>query len=81
MSMEGFHPSDRFGRFDETIERGRLIVTVINNINQGLRQEVRQMRGDTNRTHTRTAAAVGDGAIAIRLVHEYLARNGRTAGQ
>jgi thioredoxin reductase (NADPH) len=38
--------------------------------------------GDVRRgSIKRVTAAVGDGAIAIRLVHEYLARNGRTAGQ
>jgi thioredoxin reductase (NADPH) len=29
----------------------------------------------------RVASAVGEGAMAVRLIHNYLARSGRTAGQ
>jgi hypothetical protein len=41
VSVEGFHAPDGFGRLYETIQWRRIVVTIIDNVNQGLRQEVR----------------------------------------
>ena len=71
MSVEGFHASDGFGGLDEAIQRRRLIVTFFDDANQRLRQEVRQMRGDTDGTDARSAAAVrdGEGLVQVEVHH------------
>ena len=50
MTVEGFHAADRFGRFDEAIERRQIVLALFDNANQRLGQEVRQMRGDSHWT-------------------------------
>ena len=71
MSVEGFHPSDGFGGRDEAVQRRRLIVAFFEDADQRLGQEVRQMRGDTDGTDTRSAAAVRDGEGLVQVeVHQ-----------
>ena len=50
---------------------GSVIVTFFEDADQRLRQEVRQMRGHTDRSHTRSAAAVwdGEGLVQIEVHH------------
>ncbi len=69
MTVEGFHPPDGFGRLDKAIQRCGHVVTVFDDPDKWLRQEICKMRGDTHGTNTWSAAAMWDreGLVQIEV--------------
>src|SRR5215208_1897570 len=60
VALEGFHTSDGFCGLDIAIERRCLLITFFDDIDKWLRQEICEMRSDTDRTHARSATAMWD---------------------